>query len=173
MIEGRLHPLEVSALLQAAAEAIRIEVDALPQPLLTFHPAPGEWCVKEVVGHLIEAERRGFAGRIRILLQENEPALQAWDQNAVARGRRDCDRDAQALVDEFVRMREDSGRLVQSLPERALARVGLHPTVGRLTVSDVMHEWVHHDRNHMRQMLENVRAFVWPALGNAQKFSAE
>jgi len=31
---------------------------------------------------------------------------------------------------------------------------------------------MHHDRNHVRQALANVQAYVWPAMGNAQKFSA-
>jgi hypothetical protein len=38
-------------------------------------------------------------------------------------------------------------------------------------VDDVLHEWVHHDRNHLQQIMGNVQAFVWPALGNAQRFS--
>ena len=33
-----------------------------------WRPAPGEWSANECVGHLIEAERRGFAGRIRPIL---------------------------------------------------------------------------------------------------------
>jgi hypothetical protein len=38
-------------------------------------------------------------------------------------------------------------------------------------VADLLQEWVHHDRNHVKQILANVQAFVWPHLGNAQKFS--
>ena len=30
-----------------------------------WHPAPEEWCVKEVIGHLIEAERRVILTRAR------------------------------------------------------------------------------------------------------------
>ena len=52
-----------------------------------------------------------------------------------------------------------------------LARGGRHPEVGRLTIGDLLHEWVHHDRNHLRQILVNVQAYVWPAMGNAQRFS--
>ena len=33
-----------------------------------WRPEPGEWSANECVGHLIEAERRGFAGRIRTIL---------------------------------------------------------------------------------------------------------
>ena len=53
-----------------------------------------------------------------------------------------------------------------------LARAALHPKVGRLSVSDILQEWVHHDRNHIKQALAGVQAYVWPAMGNAQKFSA-
>jgi hypothetical protein len=39
-------------------------------------------------------------------------------------------------------------------------------------VSDLLHEWVHHDRNHFRQLLANVQAAAWPHMGNARRFSA-
>jgi len=60
-------------------------VAALPPDVAGWHPAPEEWCVKETLGHLVETEHRGFAGRIRILLQSAEPHLLAWDPVAVAR----------------------------------------------------------------------------------------
>ncbi len=138
-----------------------------------FHPAPGEWCVKEVLGHLIEAERRGFAGRVRIILAEDTPRLEAWDQEEVARARQDCQRDVAALLDELAGMRGDSAALVAGLRPEDLARAGTHPKVGRLRVADLLQEWVHHDRNHVKQILANVQAYAWPHMGNTQKFSAE
>jgi len=84
-----LAPAVVAGLLRSAVTTLRAELTALPEPVLTYHPAPGEWCAQEVVGHLIEAERRGFAGRIRIILAEETPRLQAWDQDEVARARHD------------------------------------------------------------------------------------
>ena len=164
-------PREAAALLRAAADAIRAEMSALPPEVLTYHPAPGEWCVQEVVGHLIEAERRGFAGRIRIVLTEDDPALQAWDQAQVARERRDCARDARALLDEFTQLRAESVALVAALRPNDLPRSGRHPNVGVLRVGDLLHEWVHHDRNHLRQILANVQSSVWPHMGNAQRFT--
>jgi len=56
---------QVAELLRGVTSAIRSEVDELPEAALRRHPAPGEWCIKEVLGHFIEAEQRGFAGRIR------------------------------------------------------------------------------------------------------------
>jgi len=43
--------------------------------------------------------------------------------------------------------------------------------VGELTVADLLQEWVFHDRNHLKQILSNVQAYVWPHMGNAQKFT--
>jgi DinB superfamily len=139
--------------------------------VLAWHPAPGEWCVKEVIGHLIEAERRGFAGRIRVILAADAPELERWEPADVARARGDCAKPAAALLDELAAMRHDSAALVRGLRAADLDRIGRHPTVGPLRVGDLLQEWVHHDRNHVRQALANVQAYVWPAMGNAQRFS--
>ncbi|TMQ22714.1 MAG: DinB family protein [Candidatus Rokuibacteriota bacterium] len=171
MAEVPLAPPEVAALLRAAMTTLTAELGALPERLAAWHPAPGEWCVKEIVGHLIEAERRGFAGRIRILLAESDPALQTWDQNEVARARGDCARPLAALLDELAALRRDSATLVAGLAGADLGRGGRHPKVGALRVGDLLQEWIHHDRNHIKQAMANVQAFVWPAMGNSQKFS--
>jgi len=163
---------EVVPFLRGTVATLAAEVAALPPAALRWHPAPGEWCVNEVVGHLIESERRGFAGRIRIILAGAEPALEGWDQEAVSAARRDCERDGRALVAELRAIREEGARLVEGLREADLGRGGQHPLVGHLTVADLLNEWIHHDRNHVRQVLANVQAYVWPHMGNARRFSA-
>ena len=173
MMHEPLQPEAVAGLLNAAVATIHAELAALPAPLLTWHPGNGEWCMKEVLGHLIEAEQRGFAGRIRIILAGDGPALEAWDQDAVARARHDCARDWAALFHEFAALRVESAALVRGLRPEDLGRGGQHPKVGFLKVGDLLHEWVHHDRNHIRQMLGNVQAFAWPHMGNSQRFSEE
>ena len=162
---------EVAGLLDANAAAVAAELRALPDEALRWHPDAGEWCVQEALGHVIEAERRGFAGRIREMLTAEEPTLKGWDQVEVARGRRDCDKPLEALLKEFLDERSASVQLVDGLTDRDLERAGTHEVVGRLTVAELLHEWVHHDRNHFRQMLANVQAYAWPQMGNAQRFS--
>jgi DinB superfamily len=168
---ARFTPREVADLLGVTSAALRAELTTLPGPVLSWHPAPGEWCAKEVVGHLIEAERRGFAGRIRFILDHDEPGLTAWDPAAVTRERRDCGRDMMDLLRELTELRGASVALVGDLRESDLERGGHHPEVGHVRVADLLHEWIHHDRNHIRQILANVQAFVWPAMGNTQRFS--
>ena len=161
----------VAALLRAAAQTLRAEAEALGNEALRWHPAPGEWCINEVVGHLIEAERRGFAGQIRRILEQPGRTLQTWDQGDVACERRDCERDGLELLREFEALREESVRLVLGLQPEQLGLSGDHPQVGELRVADLLHEWPHHDRNHVRQALGNVQVYIWPHMGNAQRFA--
>ena len=168
-----LAPREVAGLLKSMSSALTAELSALPDEVLAWHPAPGEWCAKECLGHIVEADRRGFNGRIRTILEQSEPALRGWDQQAVACQRGDCQRSAKDLLAEFERLRADSVGLVERLSHADLERGGEHESVGYLRVRDLLHEWLHHDRNHFRQLQANVQAYVWPTMGNAQRFSGE
>ncbi|MGD1053842.1 MAG: DinB family protein [Candidatus Dormibacteria bacterium] len=164
---------QIARLMQSSTAAIEAEVGAASPALLSWHPAPGEWCVQEVLGHLIEADRRGFAGRIEFLLDHADPELPGWDQAEVAGARRDCERDAGELLHEFAAGRRTGLPLLTRLTVADLPRSGRHPKVGDLSVGDVVSEWVHHDRNHLKQILANVQAYVWPQMGAAQGFAGE
>jgi hypothetical protein len=170
-VSAPLTPAEIAPLLDAAMTTLRAELGSLPERVLSAHPAPGEWCAKEVIGHLIEAERRGFAGRIRTILVEVNPTLEGWDPDEVARARKDCARPIAELLAELGEIRPQSAALVRGLHDADLARAALHPKVGRISISDILQEWVHHDRNHIKQALAGVQAYVWPAMGNTQRFS--
>lgn len=161
----------MAGLLRAHTAQVRAEIEALPAAAAAWHPAPHEWCPMEVLGHIIEAERRGFAGRIRIILEADAPALGSWNNLEVAAQRRDCERDPLSVLGEFLQQREASVSLVAGLRPEQLDRGGDHDLVGWLSVGDLLHEWIHHDRAHLRQLLANTQAYVWPHLRNAQRFS--
>lgn len=170
-VDAPLNLTQIAALIRATPQTLGNELGAVAGEVQHWHPAPDEWCINEVIGHLIEADRRGFDGRIRIILDEDTPQLEGWDMNAVAAQRRDCERDVFELLDELEAMREESAQMVSRLTPDQLARPGIHPLVGELRVVDVIHEWVHHDCRHVKQILSNIQAFVWPNMGSAQRFS--
>ncbi len=127
-------------LLKASLDALRGELVALDPARLRWRPAEDAWCINEVVGHLIEAEERGFAGRIRLILRQDRPDFRLWDQPVVALARNDCERETADLIAAFVALRVASIELVQGLMPDQLLRSGLHPVVGALTVQDLLHE---------------------------------
>ncbi len=172
-LDTPLTPAEVAQLLRFTTATLEGGLRLVPARLLAWHPAPGEWCVKEVVGHLIEAEHRGFAGRIRTILAREDPTFEGWDPDEVARSRRDCERDVEELLSEFRVVRDAGVALVEGLGPTALGRGGRHPKVGYLQVGDLLQEWAFHDQNHLRQILANLQFYAWPHMGSAQRFYRE
>jgi hypothetical protein len=166
---------QIATLLEASATIAVDELRALGAES-GWRPRAGEWSANECVGHLIEAERRGFSGRIRQILAAppDEPAaLVTWDPPAVAEGRRDHERPGADLAAEFAALRAVSVAQVRALAPADLERFGIHPHVGPLRVDELLGEWVHHDRNHIRQLLEVTQSRVWGQMGNARRFSLE
>jgi len=166
-----LSPAQVSGFLRAARDHVSIELAALGDEWARWRPAPGEWSANECLGHIIEADRRGFAGRIERILAVDGVAEQGWDQIATAAARRDSERTVAAILAEFQAGRDAGIRLVESLGADDLERFAIHDRVGRVTVRELLHEWVFHDRNHVRQLLANAQARAWPAMGNTRRFS--
>jgi hypothetical protein len=182
-VEPALDPGAIAGLLAATSTIVTAELDALGEAG-GWRPGPGEWSANECVGHLIEAERRGFAGRIRAILAgapgdrpdtppRIPPDLERWDPPAVAKARRDHERVGAELAAEFADLRAAGIQLVRELRVTDLARFGRHPDVGDLRVDELLGEWVHHDRNHVRQLLAVTQARVWGQMGNARRFSLE
>lgn len=162
---------QIADLLESTCALVEAEMRALGDEGCRWHFKDGEWCVNECVGHLIEAEKRGFAGRIRDLIA-GKP-IHSWDQEQVARDRKDCERMSQSVWMEFMGLRNDSIALVRGLRPADMDKSGVHPKVGVLRVRDLVQEWVHHDRNHTRQLLQIQQERVYPHMGNSQKFAGE
>lgn len=165
-----LKPQQVAAMLEATSNLLQAEFESLPPEVLSWHPAPSEWCILQVLGHLIETEKAGFANRIPMMLEQTNPHFVSLDQDAEAIERKDCERDPIELLNEFVLIRIESCKLVASLKEGDLRRGGWHPDADYLRITDFLHEWVYHDQDHIRQMMANVQAYVWDYLGATQEW---
>src|SRR5450755_4260037 len=50
---------------------------------LDAHPAPGKWSAREIVHHLADSEMTA-AVRFRLLVAEDRPAIQGYDQDRFA-----------------------------------------------------------------------------------------
>jgi hypothetical protein len=161
---------QISHLLHSTTIVLRERVTALPDRVLSLHPGRAKWCIKEVIGHLTEEDKRDFFGRIEAMLHGMDPTLRINDQDEVARARRDCGKNLTELLFEFETVRKTSIAFVMRLGATELERGGVHPEIGRIRVGDLLHEWIYHDLNHLRQIDAIVQHFIWDHLGAMQGF---
>jgi hypothetical protein len=71
---------------------LRALVADVDEARLRRRPAPGEWAIIEVVGHLADTEERAL-GRVRRMLADQDPQLEPFDQEALAEERHYLDLD--------------------------------------------------------------------------------
>ena len=79
-----LPPARIADLLAASVATVVAELVSLGDDG-GWRPEPGEWSANECVGHMIEAERRGFAGRIRRILAADRPDIPADSRTGTRR----------------------------------------------------------------------------------------
>ncbi len=66
---GQLAPREIFSTLEAAPNIVIEIISGVDNEMLSRRPSEQEWCVKEIVGHMLETDLL-FAKRVSILLQE-------------------------------------------------------------------------------------------------------
>jgi len=62
---GSLDLNEIAHVLEATPALLRELVGTLPERALDWHPGAEKWCIKEIIGHLTEEDRRDFVAASR------------------------------------------------------------------------------------------------------------
>jgi hypothetical protein len=77
---------EILKTLRATPVVLRVLVAEVNDAQLRQRPAPGEWAIIEVVGHLADTEERAL-DRVGRMLAEDTPYLEPFNQEALAEER--------------------------------------------------------------------------------------
>jgi uncharacterized damage-inducible protein DinB len=86
--------------------------------------AEGKWTVKQVIGHLCDAERI-FAYRLLRFARADETPLAGFDENTYVPAGQFEDRTLESLLQEFAAVRQATIALVAGLPDDGWSRSGL------------------------------------------------
>jgi uncharacterized damage-inducible protein DinB len=108
----------------AALEAQRQAVAALatlPEGQATHRYAEGKWSVKEVVGHVADAERV-FGYRLLRIARHDSTPLGGFDENAWAAVAPHHHRSIAGVVKELLAVRDATLALIESMDDTALVR---------------------------------------------------
>jgi DinB superfamily len=109
------------------------------------------WSVVEVVCHLRDFDGF-FRDRVELMLGQDEPALPAYDHEALAIERDYQHQDLRtAMADLLASRRAFLQRIAELTPEQ-LQRGGIHPQAGRIVVFDALVQVTHHDLTHLDQI---------------------
>ena len=113
----------------------------------------GEWTAVEVIGHIADSAEI-FAERVRRCIEEERPALPSFDQDELAKERRNAERDPMDLSRRVSAAHATIVRLL--MDERARSRPGIHSEHGEL---DAGHFGAYQARHGHEHAVELATAF--------------
>jgi len=143
---------------------------AASEEQLHWKPAMDRWSIAEVLAHLADVEVVGFRERIQQMLEEKNPKLKAYDQEAAYRSGKYAGK-AREHLKQFCHERDRSLSWLRYVPGAAVVRTGEHEEAGNVTVGQFLNEWACHDLGHIRQIAELFRARAfYPSIGSLQRY---
>ncbi len=143
---------EAIPLLERTPATLRALLGGLPERWTTANEGAGTWSAYDVVGHLIHGERTDWIVRTEhILTHGAELPFVPFDREAM---RHATPEPLPDLLETFAALRTSNLERLAALrlTSADLARPGLHPALGAVTLGQLLATWVAHDLGHLAQI---------------------
>jgi DinB family protein len=148
-----MQPEEREQLIAQYADGYRVVAEALVKITpdeLDASPAPGKWSAREIIHHLADSEMTA-AVRFRLVIAEDRPAINAYDQDVFAQ-RLHYERPHEASLELFRAARASTAELMACLTEADWLREGTHSTMGRYGLDTWLRLYAQHAHKHAEQI---------------------
>jgi hypothetical protein len=145
----------------AGPDQLRQAVAGMNAEQLRARPIPGKWSTLEVVCHLADFEPV-LADRIKRIIAEDRPTLLGADEQRYAAALAYHDRDLEEELALIEHTRSQLARILRTLPDSVLERVGVHNERGPLTLEQLLTITSKHIPHHLRFVADKRKALGLP-----------
>lgn len=138
------------AVLSRTPATLKTLLKDLPREWIENNEGPETWSPYDVIGHLIHGDKTDWIPRAKIILEHGESRpFDAFDRFAESKGKT-----LEKLLEEFAEARSQSLNALRELKigGAELEKTGRHPTLGRVTLKQLLATWVAHDLDHLGQI---------------------
>jgi hypothetical protein len=139
----------ILALLGRSAHELSEVLGRIPPEHLQVAPEPGEWSVHQTLHHLWVVEARIFLPRVRRVVQEERPHLEAIDEKALQREWQA----ARPVADMLAGFLEARQEMLLLLRAADWARIGHHETRGPVSLTWLARYALAHTWEHTAQLM--------------------
>ena len=123
----------------------------VPEQALRRPEAPDKWSVIQVVQHLADSDLV-FGFRARMILSEELPTLQGYDQDRWATVFRYSEASCEGALAQLGVLRDGNLAVLRRVGQAELERVGVHSERGPESLGHLMKLMAAHDLVHRRQI---------------------
>ncbi len=144
---------QTTALLGRTPASLNAFLRELPDSLTRQNEGGETWSAYDILGHLVYAERTDWMPRVKMILEFGETrTFEKFDR--LGQVRESQGKSLGQLLDEFVRVRAENLDELRALnlQKEDLNRRGRHPSLGVVTLSQLLATWAAHDLTHLHQL---------------------
>ena len=120
---------------------------------LFSNEGPDTFSAFDIVGHLVHGEKTDWVERTKIIL-EHGTSLPFDPYDRFAQKKESEGKNIEELLEEFTTLRfKNLGWLASlGITEKDLDTTGMHPSLGEVTLRNLLSTWVVHDLTHLAQI---------------------
>lgn len=125
----------------------------LPDEWVRSNEGEASWSAFDVLGHLIHGEETDWISRARIILEHGESrAFEPFDREGMLE--KSIGKSFADLLDDFESLRANNLKALAEMDLTAdkLKLRGTHPSLGVVTLEQLLATWVIHDLSHIAQI---------------------
>ncbi len=139
-------------ILERTPEVLRTLLQNLHQDWTMNNEGPETFCPYDVIGHLIQGEKMDWRDRTAMIL-EHGTAKTFIPFDRFAQFKDSKGKSLPQLLDEFEKLRKENLEWLRSLKlaEADFDKQGIHPSLGHVTLKQLLSTWVIHDLTHIAQ----------------------
>ncbi|MEN8250195.1 MAG: DinB family protein, partial [Bacteroidota bacterium] len=115
-----------------------------------WKPFEDQWCMLEVVCHLVDEEKEDFRARVEYVLRDPDEQLPMFDPQKWVTERDYIGQDFETKLTEFLDERTYSVNWLKSLKDSNWQNTYHHPKLGPMTAELFLANWLAHDHIHIR-----------------------
>ena len=143
---------EAADILRRTPSVLAALLHAIDLTWARANEGPDTFSPFDVVGHLIDGEETDWIPRALLIRARDDAPFAPYDR--FRHRERNRGRTLDSLLEEFARLRATNLELLHSwnLSDAELDLRGLHPTLGAVTLRQLLSTWVAHDLGHIAQV---------------------
>jgi len=140
-------------ILERTPAILETMLSELSEEWIRNNEGPDTWSPYDIIGHLVHGEKTDWVPRMEsILSKEKDKTFEPFDRFAQFEDSKG--KTCRQLLNEFNKLRKQNTERLRSknLSQDDLRKKGIHPSLGEVTLSQLLSAWVVHDLNHIAQV---------------------
>jgi hypothetical protein len=142
------------SLLRRTPDVLETLLKDLPEDWTMHNEGGKSWSPYDVVGHLIHGEKTDWIARTKIVLSDElEKTFTPFDR--FAQFEESKGKSLNQLLQEFRTLRLANVKTLEGfkITDSMLDKTAMHPSLGKVTLRNLLATWTTHDLNHIYQIV--------------------